>query len=54
MFNTVLPTDDVRVVVRVRTNTLSSVFKNTTQGEILPALTEMAHLLYVILARVYC
>lgn len=44
--------DDVRVVVRLRTNTLSSVFRNITKGDILLAFTEMTHLLYVILEKV--
>lgn len=44
---------DVRVVGRLRTNTLSSVFRNITRGENLLAFTEMTHLLYVILEKVY-
>lgn len=44
---------DVRVVGRLRTNTLSSVFRNITRGENLLVFTEMTHLLYVILEKVY-
>lgn len=45
--------DDIRVVVRLRTNTVSPVFRNITREEILLAFTEMSHSLYVSLGEVY-
>lgn len=44
---------DIRFAVRLMTKTLSSVFMNITRVDNLLAFTDMTHLLYVILEKVY-